>query len=174
MKSNVIIRKAKEDDAAEILRVVKRVMSEVDYFPSTSEEFDFTVEQEEEFIKNIELFLIAEVDNKIVGTSTLIRGDYEKIRHTAMFGITILQEFTGLGIGSMMVKEVLNYSKENGIEKVDLEVFEDNLPGINLYKKFGFIVEGRKNKYIKVNGKYKDMILMTKLLRCDKCLYSYH
>ena len=164
MTNNVIIRKAKEDDAAEILRVVKRVMSEVDYFPSTSEEFDFTVEQEEEFIKNIELFLVAEVDGRIVGSSTLIRGNYGKIRHTAMFGITILQEFTGLGIGSMIVDEVLNYSRENGIEKIDLEVFEDNLPGMNLYKKFGFIVEGRKNKNIKVDGKYKDTILMTRLL----------
>jgi RimJ/RimL family protein N-acetyltransferase len=44
------------------------------------------------------------------------------------------------------------------------QVFEDNIPAISLYRKFGFIEEGRKRKAIKTNNGYKDIILMGKFL----------
>ena len=161
---DVTIREAKVEDANEILRLIKQVMSEVEYFPSTTEEFNFTVEQEEDYINNVSLFLVAEVDGKIVGSTTLERGRYIKINHTATFGVTILNEYSGLGIGSLFMEEVINWSKENGIKKIDLEVFEENRPAIGLYKKYGFFIEGRKNRHIKINDKYQDMLMMTKLL----------
>lgn len=166
LKGNIsgIIRMATVEDASSILALVKKVMSEVDYFPSTSEEFTITVEQEEKYLEKIALFLVAEIDGKIVGAASLERSKYLKMKHSAMFGITILKEYSGIGLGSLLVEQVINWSQENDIEKIDLEVFEENRPAIRLYKKFDFIIEGRKNKHIKTNGVYQDSLLMTKFL----------
>ena len=48
-------------------------------------------------------------------------------------------------IGSLLIKSVLDCEH---INRMTLEVRESNLPAINLYKKFGFKVDGvRKNYY---------------------------
>ena len=120
--------------------------------------------EQEEFIQNIELFLVCEVNSKIVGSTTLIRGKYNRIKHTAMFGITILREYSGLGIGSKMLNEVLVHSKNHGIEKIELEVFERNTRAINLYKKYGFIEEGKKVRHIKIEEEYDNIIIMSKFI----------
>lgn len=158
------IRIAKKEDAAAIIDLVKEVINEVEYFPLEAEEFDFTVESEIEFIENIELFLVCEIDGKIVGSSTLIRGKYKKIAHTALFGITILNQYTNLGIGTQMLDAVIKHAKGHGIEKIELEVFEDNLPALKLYRRCGFVVVGKKENYIKTNDYYHNLLIMTKSL----------
>ena len=62
------------------------------------------------------------------------------------------------------MKKVIEWAKLNKVEKIELEVFEDNAPAILLYKKFGFIEEGKKRKAIKTNEGYKDIILMGRFL----------
>ena len=69
-----------------------------------------------------------------------------------------------------MTNKVIEWSEQNGVEKIDLEVFADNIPAIGLYKKFGFIEEGRKIKAIKSNEEYKDIILMSKFLKAGEIL----
>jgi len=157
---NLLIRNAEAKDATEIILLVKQVMDEAPFFRSTPDEFDVTIEQEEEYIKNAALFLVAELDGKIVGSTTLDRSSLSKLNHTVSFGITILKEYSGQGIGSLLIKKVIEWVELNSIEKIDLEVFEDNFPAISLYEKFGFVEEGRKRKSIKTKDGYKDFILM--------------
>lgn len=159
-RQNVVIRNAETKDADKIILLIKQVMNESPFFPRTSDEFDFTVEQEEEYIKNAALFLLAEIDGKIVGSATLDRSNLSKLSHIVSFGITILKEYSGKGIGSSLLKKVIEWVELNKVEKIDLEVLEDNVPAISLYKKFGFIEEGRKRKAIKTSETYKDIILM--------------
>ncbi|MFD3158754.1 GNAT family N-acetyltransferase (plasmid) [Haloimpatiens sp. FM7330] len=161
---DLTIREAKIEDAKQILQLVKKVMSEVEFFPKAAEEFQLSVEQEEEFIEKTSLVLVAEIDGKIVGASTLQKGNCIKNKHVADFGITILQEYSNLKIGSLLMEKVIEWSKENEVEKIELEVFEKNIPAINLYKKFGFIVEGRRNRNIKIRHQYQDTLLMCKFL----------
>ena len=61
---NLLFRNAEARDATEIIMLVKQVMNEVPFFPRTSDEFNFTIEQEEEYIKNAALFLIVEIEGK--------------------------------------------------------------------------------------------------------------
>jgi len=162
--NKLIIRNATVEDADEIVMLVKQVMGEVSFFPKEPEEFDLTAEDEAEYIKKTSLFLVAEVEGKIVGSTTLQKGETKRISHVAEFGITILKEYSGLKIGTLLMEDVIKWCKENQIEKIELEVFEENIPAIALYKKFGFIEEGRKNKNIKIKGEYKNTLLMAKFL----------
>ncbi|ERJ11712.1 GNAT family N-acetyltransferase [Haloplasma contractile] len=164
MNETVTIRKARKDDAEEILKLVDQVFGESTNFPNTPEEFDITVEQEEEYIEKMSLFLVAVIDDRMIGSLTLDKGPYKKSHHTALLGITILEGYTSMKIGSKMLEDTIKWCKENGIKKINLEVFETNLRAIGLYRKFGFIEEGRRQKEYKVNEQYIDNILMAKFL----------
>jgi len=163
--NELIIRKATVEDSNEIVMLVKQVMGEVSFFPKEPDEFDLTAEDEAEYIKNTSLFLVSEINEKIVGSTTLQRGSTKRTSHVVDFGITILREYSGLKIGTLLMEEVIKWCKENQVEKIELEVFEENTPAIELYKKFGFIEEGRKNKNIKIKGEYKNTLLLAKFLK---------
>jgi len=60
------------------------------------------------------------------------------------------------GIASKLMDFLIEYSKSNNILNITLEVNENNLSAINLYKKYKFEVTSRREKYYKDN----DAILM--------------
>jgi len=47
------------------------------------------------------------------------------------------------------------------MERIELEVFASNTAAINLYEKWGFVVEGVKKKTRKLDGLYDDLIVMS-------------
>lgn len=162
---NIIIRDAEPKDAEEMILMVKQVMSESPFFPSTAEEFNITVEQEEQYILSTALFLVAEIEGKIVGSASLDRSNKSKLNHTVTFGITILKEYSGIGLGSFMMKNIIQWCEFNDVEKIELEVFENNIRAVGLYKKLGFTEEGRRKKAVKTSDGYIDMIIMGKFLK---------
>ena len=64
--------------------------------------------------------------------------------------------YRGQGIGDRLLVECLRLAKNHGLEKVELEVFSDNLPAIRLYWKHGFVEEGHKIRTRKLDGQYQD------------------
>ena len=62
------------------------------------------------------------------------------------------------GFASNMLSSILRYAYMHEMEKINLEVNENNLPAIKLYKTYGFQVVGKRNGYYKDGG---NAILMT-------------
>ena len=56
------------------------------------------------------------------------------------------------GIGSLLVRDFLANAKEGGATNAFLEVAEDNIPAISLYKREGFEAEGRRRDYYRRSG----------------------
>ena len=57
------------------------------------------------------------------------------------------------GIGSKLLEYLIDYCKEKSISNITLEVNENNIAAINLYKKYGFEVAAtRKNYYKEADG----------------------
>lgn len=61
--------------------------------------------------------------------------------------------------GSLLLDNLISYSKSLNLNTVTLEVNEHNLPAIKLYDKFGFSKIGVRKKYY---GGKEDGILMSK------------
>jgi len=80
--------------------------------------------------------------------------------HCGVLGMGVVADFRGQGIGQKLIKAALQRAKENGLEKVELEVFHTNTNAISLYEKMGFVVEGRKRREAKLEGQYLDCIEM--------------
>lgn len=73
--------------------------------------------------------------------------------------LAVHPSFRGLGIGRMLLETTLERCARNGAEIATLEVRVSNVTAINLYRKMGFEVVGRRPGYYRDNG--EDALLMT-------------
>ncbi len=68
-------------------------------------------------------------------------------------------EFRRQGIGTLILKYALKDASAGGVRRAFLEVRASNEAALEMYRKFGFEISGRRTKYYKDNG--EDAILMT-------------
>ena len=67
----------------------------------------------------------------------------------------------GKGVGTFAIASMVNHAFSNlNLRRIQLEVLDSNEVAKNLYKKIGFVEEGRKRKAVYKNGKYVDEIVM--------------
>ena len=147
----VRLRPATEEDAEDIIQAVDSVAREGAYFLRSRFEQDVIAERAflTKTAEHDNLFLLAELDGNLVGWVTLFRGQQEFRRHTAELGMGVLEAFRGLGIGTALLRYALEWAARHDVEKVNLGVRASNQRAQVLYRKFGFVEEGRRVKEIK-------------------------
>jgi RimJ/RimL family protein N-acetyltransferase len=80
-------------------------------------------------------------------------------------GMAIAREWRGRGVGSALMAAAIEWARERGLHKLSLGVFAHNAAGIALYRKFGFVEEGRRIKqYRRQSGELWDSLEMGLLL----------
>jgi len=101
--------------------------------------------------------------DKVIGWCDVIPKSNEGFTHVGILGMGLLSEYRNQGIGSKLIEKAIEHSvKKNGIEKVELEVFESNINAIKLYEKFGFVYEGKRIRSRKLDGVYDNLVMMGK------------
>ena len=171
MTCQIHIRVACLADAQQMLAILQEVIAEEQYLLSTIEEFQQTIEGQQAWIQtklanDRETILIAEYNDDIVGWLAFQSPERKRLAHTGSFGIMVRKDYRGQGIGKRLIEALLIWAVANPqIEKVCLGVFSTNVGAINLYRKMGFIEEGRKINEIKVSdNQYIDDVLMYKMV----------
>ncbi|MTK12437.1 MAG: GNAT family N-acetyltransferase [Clostridiaceae bacterium] len=169
-QEKIIIRKANQSDSKALIKYLNIIGGETDFLTFGLGEFGRTVEQEEEFIKNTlekdnSLFIIAEINGKVIGNLNFSGGPRQRNAHVGEFGVSVLKEYWGNGIGEELIRYLVNWSKNSGIiRKINLRVRTDNKAGINLYKKIGFSEEGVLKRDYLINGEFYDSLAMGLLI----------
>ncbi len=80
-------------------------------------------------------------------------------------GMAVAREWRGRGVGSLLMVAAIDWARERGLHKLSLSVFVHNEAAIALYRKFGFVEEGRRRKhYRRASGELWDAIEMGLLL----------
>ena len=69
----------------------------------------------------------------------------------------VRSEWRRQGIGRRMLDACLSLARNAGIEKVELEVFSDNVGAVQLYDSFGFGQEGLKVRGRKLEGRIRTL-----------------
>ena len=96
--------------------------------------------------------LVAETDGKIVGAVwTRIMNDYGHIdNETPSFAISLYKEYRNYGIGTVMMKQMLDLLKQNGYKQASLAVQKANY-AVKMYLNVGFeIVDENDEEYIMI------------------------
>jgi RimJ/RimL family protein N-acetyltransferase len=168
-EKTLTIRNSEVEDAEELIGLIKKFDNETIFLSREPDEFTITLEQEKEYIKvqqdsKINLFIVAEIDGRIIGTCGLNGSTRKRLRHTADLGISIDKEHWGMGIGRKMMEASIQWAKEHGIARIALEVDTQNIRAINLYLKMGFEIEGKLiNNIILADGSLRSSYVMALL-----------
>jgi RimJ/RimL family protein N-acetyltransferase len=80
-------------------------------------------------------------------------------------GMMVAADWRGRGVGTALVAAAIDWARTHGLHKLTLSVFPHNDAAIALYRKFGFVEEGRRSKQIRrASGELWDLMEMGLLL----------
>ncbi|MBP7018259.1 GNAT family N-acetyltransferase [Candidatus Saccharibacteria bacterium] len=170
-----IIRWAKWDDLQQLTDFINEIAQE-DTYISFSPEDDVTLEFESKFLSSVlsdgslrrASYIVAEIEGNIVGASgvSLETKSRARSRHVASFGISILEQYRGEGIGDSLIEIAIIHAQDflEDIKLITLTAFAENKPAIGLYEKHGFKQVGKIPNALFRKNSYSDEIIMIKEL----------
>ena len=167
-----LIRNGVAADAEVLLDVFIRTHAETDFLASYPDENTHTVEEEWDFLLKKEnspdeIELLAFLDGKAVGSAGFYCvGRREKTRHRAEFGISVIKDCWGLGIGRALTETCVTLAKQAGYSQLELQVVADNTSAVSLYRSTGFSEYGRNPKGFRSRlAGWQELLLMRQELR---------
>lgn len=108
---------------------------------------------EEELNSSNSYYLVAKAENELENEIVGFAGIKVVLDEADVMNIVVKKSKRNNKIGSLLLEHLISLAKNLNCKSLSLEVNEDNLPAINLYKKFGFEQIGfRKNYYENKNG----------------------
>ena len=155
----LLVRNAVASDARALRETMQRTHAETDYLLSYPDEQSGDDEQEARSLveterSDNEVELVAVVDGKIVGSAGITAvGSRRKVAHRARFGISVLQEYWGLGIGRVLMEASIDCARQAGYTQLELEVVADNERAVSLYRRAAFEEYGRNPPRLPVRGR---------------------
>lgn len=163
------IRQANKSDAAALLALSQIVAKETDFL--IMDEYGMGLSEallanQLELLANAnnQLLLLAFDGSNCIGAASIKGNEEYRIEHIGEVGIFILKDYWSLGIGSILMEELIDYAKVVGcFKRLELTVQARNIPAIHLYQKFGFVKEGTLKYGAKLSsGKLVDVYLYAK------------
>lgn len=108
--------------------------------------------------------LVAEVEGLLVGQIVLHVEPNPRRKHVAGIGMGVRDDWAGKGVGSALMAAALDLADNwLNLHRIELTVFVDNAAALALYRKFGFVEEGRARDYAFRQGRYMDVFHMARV-----------
>jgi len=104
--------------------------------------------------------IVAMEGDRMIGHVYVAREEHPVTRHVATLGIAVAADRRRRGVGSALMTEAIEWARTNGVQKIVLSVYPHNSEAIALYRKFGFVDEGRLSRQSRKSYGYEDEILM--------------
>jgi RimJ/RimL family protein N-acetyltransferase len=104
---------------------------------------------------------VAVDDGNVVGWCDITRDTSRPVfSHIGRLGMGVAAAHRGRGIGRALITAALTHDREQGLNRVELEVYTSNEPAKALYKSLGFEPEGIKRKHAFFGDRFEDSELM--------------
>lgn len=105
----------------------------------------------------------AELDGRMVGHASLTT-EAGRRAHCAALGVAVHDACQGRGVGSALLHALTRYADGVlALRRIELTVYTVNLRAIALYRRFGFVEEGRSRGYAMRDGVLADVLHMARL-----------
>lgn len=165
----VELREMQKEDAQIVLDYMDLVLTESTNLLREKDEFNLTLEQEEKYLEDTfnskDNYMVGCFhEGKLISVAGFNGRNLLRIKHSVSMGMSVLKEYYNLGVGSVVMEDIINTAISYEKKRLELEVKADNENAIKLYSKYGFVYEGRKHKAFFSNGKYIDLIVMGMML----------
>ena len=101
------------------------------------------------------------MDNKVVGWAALTavssRCVYAGVAEVSVYVAT---NYRGLKIGTKLLEYQIEESEASNIWTLQAGIFPENIASIKIHKQLGFRIVGKREKIGKMNGKWRDTLLL--------------
>lgn len=154
----VLVRRPTGADADAMLQYLDVVARETPNLTFGPGELGFTLEQERVFLESRstgdQLVALALHDGHIVSSATIERRMRPRTAHLGVLGISVRQSHWSRGLGQLMMRVLIDWSVDNGLRQLNLEVRTDNARAVRLYAHLGFACLGRCPRTFLVGGEF--------------------
>ncbi|WP_020575312.1 GNAT family N-acetyltransferase [Actinopolymorpha alba] len=156
------VREAKERDVEAILLLRERVAAEDRWIAETTP--DDRPAGRRLYVDRIQRpscsVLVSESEGVIDGVAAV-----DLVDGIAALGMFVDAASRGLGKGTALLTAAIAWARSQGAHKVGLDVWPHNEPAIRLYRRAGFVTEGRRLRhYRRRNGEVWDVVQMGLIL----------
>jgi ribosomal protein S18 acetylase RimI-like enzyme len=147
--AEALLQSGRAEDGPAVYENFNRIHAETDYLLTYPDENSFSPEEEARFLEERadspdEVMIVAFIDGNVAGTAGIEAvGRKYKVKHRAVFGIGILKEYWGLGLGRALAEACIACAKEAGYSQLELNAAAENTRALSLYKSLGFEEFGR-------------------------------
>jgi RimJ/RimL family protein N-acetyltransferase len=110
---------------------------------------------------DVERTFVAEAAGEIVGDLYVIESGFG----FGEIAMMVAADWRRRGVGTALLEAAIDWARARGLHKLTLSVFPHNEAAIALYRKCGFVEEGRHVKHLRrANGELWDLVDMGLLL----------
>ncbi len=156
MAEEVIVRKYKKEDIADMVRIWNQVVDEGVAFP----QLDLLDEiSGEKFFSEQTYCGVAECENKTVGMYILHPNNVGRCGHISNASFAVDSSCRGKHIGEKLVSDCLEQGKEHGFKILQFNaVVENNVHARHLYERLGFVLVGKiPNGFMMKDGHFENI-----------------
>ena len=145
----VLVRNAVVNDAVAVTELSNNNYLNSPFLSKGPEDPGDSIEGISSYIEDLlpekrEAFLVALIDDRVVGFAHLDGcGSRRKMLHRCEIALGVDIAFRNQGVGHCLMEALLTLAKEAAYEQVELNVIEDNVYAVSLYKSCGFEVTGK-------------------------------
>lgn len=167
---NIVIRYPAKNDLRKMWKYINALSKEKTFIAFQGE--NISLQREKKYLesklkkisKNEAVQLLVFYNDRIIGNSDITLEENSFNKHEGTFGISIAKDYRGQGIGTLLIKLVINEATKHlpKLRIITLGVFSNNPLAKSIYEKFGFKEYGALPKGISHRGKYVDHIYMYK------------
>jgi RimJ/RimL family protein N-acetyltransferase len=163
----IVLQSAEDEDAPGVLEHIRRVLEDGEGQVRLPEELHTDLPAVRQWLAEQRehpdwLVLVALARGEVVGMIDFRNDGRRRMAHTGAIGMSVLPAWRGEGLGRALLEALLDWAGASPrIEKIELNVRADNERAIELYRKLGFLEQGRRPRAIKLApGRYVDDVLM--------------
>ncbi len=169
-RERAMVRPARLDDAARLLRLMRAVDEETPYMIYGRGERGMSRDDIRHVILEAGLqrgvaLLAAQAGPDLVGYILAMGGGLARTRHCVrVSALGVLRAWWRRGVGRALLTSVEQWARDMGGGRLELETMAANDAARCLYESLGFEIEGRRRRAFLVGGAWMDALVLGKLL----------
>jgi ribosomal protein S18 acetylase RimI-like enzyme len=153
------MRQARPSDASQVAALLRQVAETGVSFASPDEIDDARVEQD--LAEGLGLRVVAERHGEVAGFLKLDPGRYVSVSRTARMQLVVRRDVQGKGIGQELLRAAISWAEGGAVDRIEVFVRETNVRALDLYKRFGFVEEGRLRQRVRLpDGRRVDDVVL--------------
>lgn len=138
----VIFRYPAKEDFADMYSFACDIGAEdttvtLNHVPSEDEEHTFFDTMIRDVEKKEAIYIMAYVGGEFAGNGRVNRGKYRHT-HVGSMGISLRSQYRDEGIGTELMRSLIDEAKKLGLRLLTLSCFENNIRALHVYEKLGF------------------------------------